>query len=192
MAAFNEILTGRYNRFLQKLLQMKGGPPAAQLASEIGAQIPLFHGAETMYLQGWELFGGGVNVSAVAGQTSGFRLRNPAGSGVILVVTKLFAWSSVASQFNLFVGGIAADLTINTIIGFDSRGRGQSTGILSQGTNPSIFGTNIGNYIVQQPIGLGIEIFKDNDEIPLMPGSAFELRTNIQNTGLLGSIWWRE
>src|SRR5882762_4396490 len=35
MARFNEILTGRYNRFLQKLLQMKGGPPSAQLASEI-------------------------------------------------------------------------------------------------------------------------------------------------------------
>jgi len=39
MAKFNEILAGRYNRFLQKLFQMKGGPPSAQLSSEITTNI---------------------------------------------------------------------------------------------------------------------------------------------------------
>ena len=33
--AFNEINAGRYNRLLQRLLSIKGGPPAATLAGDV-------------------------------------------------------------------------------------------------------------------------------------------------------------
>src|SRR5258708_26699837 len=39
MARFNEILVGRYNRYLQKLLGIKGPPPSAQRSPEVGSQI---------------------------------------------------------------------------------------------------------------------------------------------------------
>src|SRR5437879_9618272 len=123
MAAFNEILSGRYNRFLQKLLQMKGGPPAAQLASEVGAQITLYHGSETMYLQGWELFGGGYDVGPQVGVASAVRLRNPGNSGVVGVVTKAWASSTLASKILLSIGVISADYIVAPPRGWHTRAR---------------------------------------------------------------------
>src|SRR5712691_3304956 len=120
MARFNEILTGRYNRYLQKLLQMKGGPPSAQLASEISTQIGLFHGAETMYLQGWELFFASFSQANLAAANSGVRLRNPALSGVIAVITKLAEAPTINSSVFLRAGALATDLTaVPTVLGID-------------------------------------------------------------------------
>jgi len=42
MAVYNEIGIGRWNRFIQKLTDIKGSPPARQLASEIVFQHPYF------------------------------------------------------------------------------------------------------------------------------------------------------
>src|SRR5258708_4703411 len=90
MARYNEILVGRYNRFLQKLLGMKGGVVAPQLASEITAAFPLFNGAENRYLEQWDMFG--VNLFLAGGgvgNISQVRLFNPAASNTIAVVYKL-------------------------------------------------------------------------------------------------------
>src|SRR5438445_12035826 len=123
MAAFNEILSGRYNRFLQKLLQIKGGPPAAQLASEVGAQITLYHGSETTYLQGWELFGGGYDVRPQVGVASAVGLRHAGNSGVVGVVTKDWDSSTLASELLISRGVISADYIVGTATRWDTRGR---------------------------------------------------------------------
>src|SRR5260370_10496923 len=115
MARFNEILAGRYNRYLQKLLQIKGGPRSAQLASEIMGQITLFHGSETMYLHGWDLYAAGFDIGPVAAVTSGVRLRNPVNSGVVGVVYKLWASSTLNSKILLNSGVIATDFTPFTV-----------------------------------------------------------------------------
>src|SRR5258707_13299714 len=89
MARFNEILVGRYNRFLQKLFSMKGGPPSAQLATEITPNLNLFNGIENRYLESWFRYGAAPGLAAVVGANPGFRFRNPAGSNVIAMVEKL-------------------------------------------------------------------------------------------------------
>src|SRR5260370_34607702 len=86
MALHNEILVGRFNRFLQKHLGMKGHPPAPQLASDIGVSLNLHSDAENLYLEGWEAFGVNVLQPASAGNVNELRLRNPTGSNVIAVV----------------------------------------------------------------------------------------------------------
>src|SRR6266852_9029470 len=83
MAKFNEILTGRFNRALQKSLQLKGGPPAAQLASEIMPTLAHFRGREDRFLESWNLYGSAGAGVATAGIVTGFRLRNPKTSGVL-------------------------------------------------------------------------------------------------------------
>src|SRR6266852_4829039 len=90
VAKYNEILVGRYNRYLQKLLGMKGQAHAPQLSSEISVNLQLFNGVETRYLEGWNRFSTSMNVAAVAALLSGAQLRNPAASNVILVIEKLF------------------------------------------------------------------------------------------------------
>src|SRR5216684_1967801 len=89
MARFNEINVGRYNRALQKLLGMKGEASVPILASEIAPSFVLPYGVENRYLEQWNRFGLGMNVTATAGNQSAFRLRNPAGSNVIAVVEVL-------------------------------------------------------------------------------------------------------
>src|SRR5712664_282468 len=86
MARFNEILVGRFNRALQKLFSMKGGPPAAQLASEITTNVQFNQmGNDFRYLEGWDIFGNQIFLAASVGNTAGYRLRNPGGSNVIAV-----------------------------------------------------------------------------------------------------------
>src|SRR5258708_33101896 len=91
MAKFNEILSGRFNRALQKLLSMKGGPPAGQLATEIGVQFPLPLGVEFRYLEQWERFGVVPLAAGVAAANIAIRLRNPPRSNMIAVWEKITA-----------------------------------------------------------------------------------------------------
>jgi hypothetical protein len=99
MAKFNEILVGRYNRYLQKLLAIKGGPPSSQLATEVGVQIQLFHGVETHYLEGWNIFATAFTIPGVANIPGAFRFRNPGGSNIVAVFERI----------SFFNGGAAAD-----------------------------------------------------------------------------------
>src|SRR5260370_2123300 len=78
MARFNEILVGRYNRFLQRLLSMKGGPPAPQLASEIQPQMDVEAlPVELRFLLGWHLYQNTVSQGASVGNAAGVQIRNP-------------------------------------------------------------------------------------------------------------------
>src|SRR5258708_13178542 len=86
MARFNEILVGRFNRFLQKWLSMKGGPPSPQLATEIQPNFNFFSGAENRALESWFLYGTFSSQAAVALQNSFFQLRNPSKSGVLAAI----------------------------------------------------------------------------------------------------------
>src|SRR5438034_3476406 len=120
MARFNEILVGRYNRFVQKLLSMKGDAPVPQLASEFQPIIPTFSGVENRYLEGWDRFSITLSQTAVAAQTNGLQFRNPAGSNVIAVFEKwAFLSNGVGDTFvlNLLNFTASADLT-NTASGF--------------------------------------------------------------------------
>src|SRR5713226_244386 len=114
MARFNEILVGRYNRFLQRLLSMKGGPPAPQLASEIQPQfdvesIPV----ELRFLLGWHLYQQTIGQGASVGNASGVQIRNPLTSGMVAVVTSLQISVSALEQVDISqtFGGVTADLT---------------------------------------------------------------------------------
>src|SRR5215831_9055081 len=90
MAIYNEILAGRFNRALQKLTSIKGGPPSRQIGSEImpGWNLPL--GNEFRYLEGWNRYSVLVALSTGGvGNISAARFRNLAGSNMIAVFEKI-------------------------------------------------------------------------------------------------------
>src|SRR5260370_22739609 len=102
MARYNEILTGRYNRLLQKLLQMKGGPPAPQLASEISPQLSIPDlGVESRFHLGWNSFAFAINTASGVGTASAAQLRNPPNSKVIGVVHKMQVDPSLAQEVDI-------------------------------------------------------------------------------------------
>src|SRR5215469_96 len=115
MARFNEILVGRYNRHFQKLLSMKGEPPAPQLASEIVPGLSLFSGVEERYLQGWNRNAVPDFVTGGAAQQAGIRLRNPKTSGVVAVLEQAYFYC-VTNTVEVSVQQATTDVDLTTVV----------------------------------------------------------------------------
>jgi hypothetical protein len=195
MARFNEIMVGRYNRFLQKLLVLKGGPPSPQLSSEVGVGFVLFNGAENRYLEGWDRFGMRGAVAAGAANSSVIRLRNPANSNVIATIEKVTVGSSVtALDLIIQVGAIANDaatVIVNAGQRLDPRGRANPTLVVSQ---QAVTPANVG-FIAEifTATNVTYDVIVDEDqEVNVLPGDAFQVVSNVVNIGFSASFFWRE
>src|SRR5438093_5107434 len=88
MALHNEILVGRFNKYLTKLLGMKGEAPAPQIASEIQAQLSIFTGVENRAIEGWYRYGLVINLEAGVVKAVA-QIRNQSGSNGMVVFEKL-------------------------------------------------------------------------------------------------------
>lgn len=198
MAKYNEILIGRWNRFIQKLTGIKGEPPAAQLAGEISFTHPIFHGVENRYLEAWNRFGISTGTSAVAAQNSGFRFRNPKTSGAVAVVEKIVQYNPSAAvlAFQVSIGTTNADFATSVSASttrLDARLQ----------TVHSIMSLSIGNNVVAVGFpflggsianaGPPLErILFEEQEITVLPGDALDFTTITVNVALNTDIVWRE
>jgi hypothetical protein len=197
MARYNEILVGRYNRFLQKLLSMKGGAVAPQLASELQPAVTIFNGGENRYLEGWDRFAVAPTQNAVAAQRSTFQIRNPVGSNVIAVIERLIALPTTADQIALNFDRTVVDqtdlATSNPSFGLDNRGRTSSTCIVS---NQAAAGAPRGNGPLEKLGFLANQhqdfILTDIQELVLTPGSFYEVAMDTANLQMRVSFLWRE
>ena len=198
MALYNEILAGRFNRFLQKHLSMKGGPPAAQLQGDIGSNIAFYTGIESMVHQSWDTYGSQLSVAAVAAQNGAIRLRNPVNSGFVAVIFKILAVNVGAAadtpQISQNGPNFITDLTtpiVFTVQRLDARCKPTPGLIGSSQNNFAVSGNLIGR------IGLGIGasgdfMNVDDQEIPLLPGDALTYSTVTVNQQATITWWWRE
>jgi hypothetical protein len=196
MALFNEILVGRYNRFLQKLMAMKGGPPSAQLASEIQPNISFFSGVENRILESWQRFALTLNQAAVAAQTNGLQLRNPNNSNVIAVIEQSTFLSNVNSDtftLNLSNQGNPADLGAGGQgLRLDSRLLLSSTCIGSgNGASPGQIGTTIKLISLQNSV-MYQDILMEDQELILTPGDALRMTNAVVNATTRWGLIWRE
>jgi len=205
MARFNEILSGRFNRALQKLTSIKGEAPAPVLGSEILPVFPMFFGNENRYLESWQTFGTALVQGASVGNISAAHIRNPVGSNVIAVVTKLMVSNQQAvggTQETIVVEGpnpsTAADdlATLGTsICRFDARGQQNPTLVLSRG-NPATdtWPGNTRGWVVlfAQASSVYEVIVTDIQEFVLLPGDGFRVADLSVNTQLAVSCVWRE
>lgn len=195
MALYNEILVGRFNRGLQKLLALKGKTGSPQLAGEIMAVIPLFHGNEERYLDATDLFGMGVQQPNVAAANSAVRFRNPATSNTIACIIKLAISSSVVDQVNIRVGATAADLaTSQPNLALDARTQRPSSAISTSrqasGAAPT-FGGTLALFFALASNNSDFILFEDQ-EIPILPGFALQVDQVGVNETLVVNVMWRE
>jgi hypothetical protein len=198
MARFNELLAGRYNRFLQKLFVLKGGPPAPQLSSEIMPVFAFFSGAENRYLEGWDRFAVAPTQAAVATRRTTFQIRNPIGSNVIAVIERIIVLATgtadnVAINFDKAVVDQTDLATTNPSFGLDIRGRSASTCIVS---NQAAAGTPRGNGpLLILAVGANQHqdfIITDIQELTLTPGTFYEVAMDTANLQMRCSFLWRE
>ncbi len=198
MAVYNEILVGRFNRALQKFLQMKGGPPSPQLAGDISAGFTFPLGVEFRYLEQWNRFSLSSGIVEVGGATANkFRLRNPAGSNVIGVVERLVVGSSSAADIFFFtLGPIAGDLT--TL--FSGQRLDARTQVATGSLIPSSFTSGgadspqIGSFNGNVANQMYDQIWGENQEITILPGDALGVSQNVVAAGTTLRVWtiWRE
>jgi hypothetical protein len=192
MAVYNEIGIGRWNRFIQKLTDMKGGPPARQLSSEIVFSHPIFHGVENRFLESWDLFGVGVTIAAIGGAQSGVRLTNPTTSNVIAVVTKALLSTTAGGVFNFEYGNVGAGLS-NALVATPMERRGRSASTCLPTFNVAALSTL--NVVAQLNIAGNTSfdfIRGANDEVCLPPGASVQMDGNAVNNAVTASFWWRE
>lgn len=198
MARFNEILAGRYNRFLQKIFQLKGGPPSSQLASEVMPVFPFFAGIENRPLESWQRYWAMFTVAGVAAVNSALRLRNPANSNVIAIFELLsymneaaldspFLESNIVNPFNTDLATVG---TYPALSRMDAR---------MAVTNPTLIfssGTTVNLQARARrfaPANVSIDfILTDIQELTLLPGDALQVRSNNANQQIDVTVIWRE
>jgi len=196
MALFNEILAGRYNRFLQKLLQLKGRPPAPQLATEI---TPAFDvedlPVELRILCGWNLWIAAFGQTVGLGLAANSQFKNPAGSGVVAVLESIFVGSSVATQLDIstaynnpanltnLAGGNRRDSRIQSAL--------SASVVSSQGGGAELAFTVATLFLPAGAATYPVLLDKAH-QWPILPGTAIRLTTTASQLTTTGFFLWRE
>jgi hypothetical protein len=112
---------------------------------------------------------------------------------VLMVIESIFVTAAVADNPKLsFNGGTNTDLTTTSVAsGLDTRTKRQSAAILSFSTNTADLSAIIAQ--VSYPANNYAQfIWEDNQELPLLPGSAYQITSNVANQNLIVSWRWRE
>jgi len=191
MAKYNEILVGRYNRFIQKLLDMKGGPPAPTLSGDIQAgfdieQIPV----ELRVLMSYDRYWFNLVVTGVAVDDSSIQLRNPVGSNVVAVLESLkFGTTNNAALVVWSIGnGAVADLSNVFAPGrIDNRAGTTKIPIVLSSQNSVAPGADLATPNGQIVLTVGMNEMiqaSQNQELVLAPNNAWRFRNSapVQNT----------
>jgi len=196
MAKFNEILAGRFNRALQKFFGMKGGPPAAQLASEISTNVQFNQmGADFRWLEGWERFWSFIALGPSVGNNNGVQLRNPLTSGIVAVIEKISFHQNGADFLNVTVthNGITGDLTnVSASDRQDVRGRVNSTLVLSSFSPATLLAIQTQRYSGNTANLEVNEILTDNQELLMLPGDVMRFTSIGANLITVMNFIWRE
>lgn len=195
MAKYNEILTGRHNRFIQKLFSMKGAAPASQLSGDVQMVHPFFHGAENRLLESWSLWGAANNTAAAGALVGSSQLRVPPNTNVCAVVEKISVSTDANSKFTMTM--VQAQTDQLTVSGSSTRDTRQnplssSVAIFSSGTVAQTTQLILGIEALPGG-GTNLDVILDEDqEIVITPGWILRLINGTVNTAFVVTMWWRE
>lgn len=193
MAVYNEIQVGRLNRFLQKYLGIKGGPPAPQLQADIGATLNLFSGVENRPLESWYRYGVSAVSAAFAGQVGIARFRNPRSSGAIAVIEALSVTSTAATDNFIVTYTLTNNADLGAVVTptrLDGRITQNSAMAISTGNNAPL-GTQIMQVTLVANSSAQL-ILTDDAEIVVPPGSTVQIEDINVNQAFRFHWNWRE
>jgi hypothetical protein len=187
VAIFNETLAGRFNEMIRRLHQMKS-TPAPQVAPEISHSITLENDRpEWLVLHGGFPWAFRASTVAAAGFVSVVGVRNPAGSGLLVVVTEIDIMNTnfVAGNWQLRTKASQTVQSVGTSFFRDSRrgfGGNCPVQIINDNANFATTGA-VGNgplEVVALGAGEGGRLFESPPYI-LTPGFDLYVNTNAVN-----------
>lgn len=201
MAIYNEILSARFSRLVQRLFSMKGMQAVKQVSGEISTTLNLFSGVENRYLEGWNRFATAPNAAAAAANTGGIRVRNPVGSNVVIVLERIEVSENANDNIAFRWGQATSDLaTVLVLTGTRLDGRtattiGPTAIVSTQNTAPTV-PTLTNQFTIAGPALLANTayqyIWNENQEIAILPGDAFQIEAGTVNQLIKSSLLWRE
>lgn len=192
MALPNEIQVGRYSALLHKLLDMKEGAPAPTLAPDVFSMLALeVDRPEWKFLMGERLAMGSQSVGAGgAGTYCSVGLYNPADSGVIVILEKVWNTIGTTRRCNIRLGTGSTGLTL---VGagrglFDTRfGLHLPTAQMSKEATATPAGTIIAGQYTFNNVGYSWDI-----PVVLAPDSFISFQDTTANQAAYLNIFWRE
>lgn len=195
MPLFNAIGQPRWNSPLVRFFGMKIGSAAApSLAPEIAPSFDVnqMDDPQLYFLRNERLGQGGTVLAAAAGFFSSAQLRNPANSGVLLILKGLTVYATGASVDVSVVLNQAFNLTnvlsnpLSDTRWFDIGTTGTAGIVSSRNNNAGIAGSAA--RLMQVPVGTLHTI----TDVVLAPGDALVADTSVVNAALWFGFKWRE
>lgn len=195
MALFNEILAGRLNLTLRKLLNMKGEAPAPQVGGDIVAGIILENDRpEWKYLGGELMAWAPAQKTGAAGNYSHLVLLNPSGSGVICVVEELLISNPDAAAVGFWIMENSSTTVSGNYYGrardqrFVNKNPSQRASCqVASFNDPAIQGYYCGFIRIQAGSNGRVQ-----PGAVLYPGQRIMAVPNAQNTSVEWTAFWRE
>jgi hypothetical protein len=202
MARFNEILAPRFNRFLTKMLSMKGGAPAPQLSGDIIPTLPLEEiSVESRFHAGWNRYAVGITVNAVGAQNNAVQIRNPRGSNVVAVLEDI--------SYSIGGGGNGLEVDLEGIVG-TSAAQDVDLGVVNQGipldarnasagavcqissaNNVALSAATVERWIASSST-MGYVIRTKDQQIQVLPGTIYRVVQVTVNLPIFVNFLWRE
>lgn len=194
MALFNEILVGRYNGILHKLLGMKEGAPAPQLSPDVTPTLVLENDRpEYGYLAGDKILAAHEGIAGDATHYPVIQFKNPADSGILAVLESVLCSLSATGLIELrFVSTAGGNETGNQHASRDRRYTGRGSCVMTNQAPLAI----PANILVSQQLILAQTIYQLLPLPIVLPpdvsGNSVITISGPLNTTLRVSCMWRE
>lgn len=193
----NEVKRARFNDLLVRLFGMDAGPPAPFVAGEL---VPVFNVANPLdsdlrWIRTEKRYGGCIDATAGAGFPQ-VRLRNPVGSGVLVILESIVM--SSAARMVCGLGAVTTDIAqlpaAGTFAAHDSRAGISSGLILNRGAANLTWDNNAPTQIqpnVFNVSGGGVPLIFLR-ELVMGPGSGIDCWCPTAAATAQVSLGWRE
>jgi len=196
----SKIEVGRWAELLKRISGIAGAETVSgHLSPEISPVMLLedLGDADYLFLKGVRLCSAGTGVNAAAGFTSKYRLRNPADSGAVAVVTALeispdagAAQNVTANIHRLTVDLPTAVLTTAQDPRWGTTGGLNQTALIFSTSNAQVTGP-AGDVVFDTRTPNGTP-YLYTQQIPLLPGSGIDWGTITLNVSFRGWVRWTE
>jgi len=188
----NQLQTARYDGLVRRVGGLLGG--GSKVTESLSELFPMMDvenlTPELLLLAGWRTAFSTQIVLATVGETSRIGLFNPAGSGLIVVVTDVFLDADQSTV-------VAYDLTDVALTGGDNSGKPRDgrDGVIVN-TGAKISNQQTGNTVafgrIIIPVQQTIHHTSKNGLAVLGPGTGWEYGTFVDNVNMNATIHWRE
>jgi len=188
-----ELQTNRYDQLVRRAGGIIGpGSKVSEALSELFPTMDVENvPGELLYLMGWRLGFGGIQVSAGVGDVARIQLFNPVGSGNLVTISGFVAAVSSTQRLRFSVGAtpLTSGVGINNVR--DTRQGAAQLTTTQLRTDETVAKTDSqGTVILVSNTSLR---FEDRNGIAILsPGNGFEVGCDTTNTALTVTFFYRE